>query len=131
MSDEQKVPIPTPKEKNMATRIEKFEDFIAWQKARSLTREIYKITNLPAFSRDFGLKDQIRRSAVSIMSNIAEGFERGRASEFHQFLSIAKGSCAELRSQLYVAIDADYIPNSHFRELMSTATEIVGGLRAS
>lgn len=71
----------------MASKIEKFEDFIAWQKARNLTREIYKIMNLPAFSRDFGLKDQIRRSAVSIMSNIAEGFERGRASEFHQFLS--------------------------------------------
>src|SRR5262245_40448953 len=118
----------------MVQKIEKFEDFIAWQKARNLTREIYKITNLPAFSRDFGLKDQIRRSAVSIMSNIAEGFERGRASEFHQFLSIAKGSCAELRSQLYVALDVNYIPHSHFGELMSSATEIgqvIGGLRRS
>src|SRR3989442_10389949 len=65
----------------MSNKIEKFEDFIAWQKARKLTRQIYKATNLPAFSRDFGLKDQIRRSAVSIMSNIAEGFERGRPSE--------------------------------------------------
>lgn len=74
----------------MQNKIEKFEDFIAWQKARGLTREIYKITNLPSFSRDFGSKDQIRRAAVSIMSNIAEGFERGRPSEFHQFLSIAK-----------------------------------------
>ena len=118
----------------MTTRIEKFEDFIAWQKARSLTREIYKITNLPAFSRDFGLKDQIRRAAVSIMSNIAEGFERGRPSEFHQFLSIAKGSCAELRSQLYIALDVDYIPQTRFRELMSIAEEVgqvVGGLRLS
>ena len=118
----------------MTTRIEKFEDFIAWQKARSLTREIYKITNLPAFSRDFGLKDQIRRAAVSIMSNIAEGFERGRASEFHQFLSIAKGSCAELRSQLYIALDVEYIPQTRFRELMSIAEEVgqvVGGLRLS
>lgn len=118
----------------MAKKIEKFEDFIAWQKARSLTREIYKTTNLSKFSRDFGLKDQIRRSAVSIMSNIAEGFERGRASEFHQFLSIAKGSCAELRSQLYVAVDADYISESQFQELMFTATEVglvIGGLRAS
>src|SRR5205807_8374047 len=105
--------IPNSKRRpTMTTRIEKFEDFIAWQKARSLTREIYKITNLPAFSRDFGLKDQIRRAAVLIMSNIAEGFERGRTSEFHQFLSIAKGSCAELRSQLYIALDADYIPES-------------------
>ena len=118
----------------MTTRIEKFEDFIAWQKARSLTREIYKITNLPAFSRDFGLKDQIRRAAVSIMSNIAEDFERGRASEFHQFLSIAKGSCAELRSQLYIALDVEYIPQTRFRELMSIAEEVgqvVGGLRLS
>src|SRR5437899_1781460 len=127
--------IPNSKRRpTMTTRIEKFEDFIAWQKARSLTREIYKITNLPAFSRDFGLKDQIRRSAVSIMSNIGEGFERGRPSEFHQFLSIAKGSCAELRSQLYVALDADYIPESRFHQLMSIATEVgqvVGGLRIS
>ena len=118
----------------MANRIERFEDFIAWQKARKLTREIYRATNLPRFSRDFGLKDQIRRSSVSIMSNIAEGFERGRPSEFHQFLSIAKGSCAELRSQLYVALDADYISEDHFHQIMSAATEtgqIIGGLRVS
>jgi len=107
----------------MANRIERFEDFIAWQKARKLTRGIYRATNLPSFSRDFGLKDQIRRSSVSIMSNIAEGFERGRPSEFHQFLSIAKGSCAELRSQLYVALDADYISEDHFHQIMSAATE--------
>ena len=118
----------------MEKKIERFEDFIAWQKARGLTREIYKVTNLPAFSRDFGLKDQIRRAAVSIMSNIAEGFERGRASEFHQFLSIAKGSCAELRSQLYVAVDADYVPEPRFKQIMSMATEVgnvLGGLRLS
>src|SRR2546430_11370128 len=104
----------------MPNKIEKFEDFIAWQKARKLTRQIYKATNLPAFSRDFGLKDQIRRAAVSIMSNIAEGFERGRPSEFHQFLSIAKGSCAEVRSQLYVAFDAGY-----------ETGQVIGGLRLS
>src|SRR6184192_4019319 len=125
MSDEFDHQILTPKgDRPMSTRIEKFEDFIAWQKARSLTREIYKITNLPAFSRDFGLKDQIRRAAVSIMSNIAEGFERGRPSEFHQFLSIAKGSCTELRSQLYIALDVEYIPQTRFRELMSIAEEV-------
>ena len=118
----------------MSNKIEKFEDFIAWQKARKLTREIYKATNLPEFSRDFGLKDQIRRAAVSIMSNIAEGFERGRPTEFHQFLSIANGSCAELRSQLYVALDAGYITDSQFQELMFNASEtgqVVGGLRIS
>src|SRR5713226_1714259 len=118
----------------MSNKIEKFEYFIAWQKARKLTRQIYKATNLLAFSRDFGLKDQIRRAAVSIMSNIAEGFERGRPSEFHQFLSIAKGSCAELRSQLYVALDAGYVNSSEFDVLMNQATEvgqILGGLRVS
>jgi four helix bundle protein len=122
------------KEKTMSKKIEKFEDFIAWQKARQLSRKIYQATNLPGFSRDFALKDQIRRSAISIMSNIAEGFERGRAAEFHQFLSIAKASCAELRSQLYVAFDANYVTPSQFQELMSAAMEVgkvVGGLRVA
>ncbi len=89
-----------------AGEIDKFEDLIAWQKARELTKIIYAVTKQGEFSRDFGLRDQIRRSAVSIMSNVAEGFERGGRSEFHQFLVIAKGSCAELRSQLYTALDA-------------------------
>ena len=118
----------------MPKKIEKFEDFIAWQKARKLSRKIYQATRLPGFSRDFGLKDQIRRSAISIVSNIAEGFERGRAAEFHQFLSIAKASCAELRSQLYVAFDANYLTQSQFQELMSAAMEVgqvVGGLRVA
>jgi len=118
----------------MSKKIEKFEDFIAWQKARQLSRKIYQATNLPGFSRDFSLKDQIRRSAISIKSNIAEGFERGRAAEFHQFLSIAKASCAELRSQLYVAFDANYLTQSQFKELMSAAMEVgqvVGGLRVA
>jgi four helix bundle protein len=118
----------------MAKKIERFEDFIAWQKARRLTAEIYKVTNKGYFSRDFGLKDQIRRAAVSSMSNLAEGFERGRPGEFHQFLSIAKGSCAELRTQLYVALDAGYLDSSEFEVLMNQATEvgrILGGLRVS
>lgn len=118
----------------MNAKIERFEELIAWQKARGLAREIYRVTEEGSFSRDFGLKDQIRRAAVSIMSNIAEGFERGRPSEFHQFLSIAKASCAELRSQLYIALDASYIKNELFNELMSKAEEvgrIIGGLRAA
>jgi four helix bundle protein len=93
----------------MSSRIERFEDFIAWQKARVLAAEIYKVTDEGKFARDFGLKDQIRRAAISVMSNIAEGFERGRSAEFHQVLSIAKASCAELRSQLYIALDAGYL----------------------
>ncbi len=70
----------------MSKRIEQFEDFIAWQKARKLTSNVYKASALGRFASDFGLKDRIRRAAVSIMSNIAEGFERGRPTEFHQFL---------------------------------------------
>src|SRR5713101_1417685 len=105
----------------MAKRIERFEDFIAWQKARKLTSEIYKVTNQGKFGSDFGLKDQIRRAAVSSMSNLAEGFERGRPTEFHQFLSVAKGSCAELRSQLYVALDAGYIDSDSFSGMMRQA----------
>src|SRR5437870_258897 len=115
-------------------KIKRFEDFIAWQKARKPTARIYNATSEGEFARDFGLKDQIRRAAVSVMSNIAEGFERGRPSEFHQFLSVAKGSCAEVRSQLYVALDAGYMNSYSFGRLMGHASEvgqILGGLRAS
>ena len=86
----------------MAT-IEKFEDIEAWQKARELTREVYAASNTWLFAKDYGLRDQIRRAAVSIMSNIAEGFERGGDKEFGQFIAQAKGSSAEVRAQLYVA----------------------------
>ncbi|HLM01954.1 MAG TPA: four helix bundle protein [Pyrinomonadaceae bacterium] len=115
-------------------KVERFEDLIAWQKARELTGEIYKTTKSGEFAKDFGLRDQIRRAAVSIMSNLAEGFERGRTTEFHQYLSIAKGSCAEVRSQLYVAWDAEYLERDNFVSLMQTAREvgkIIGGLRKS
>jgi four helix bundle protein len=114
--------------------VERFEDLIAWQKARALTAEIYRVTNQKDFGRDFGLRDQIRRAAVSVMSNVAEGFERNRPTEFHQFLSVAKASCGEVRSQLYVALDAGYLDLSSFEILRSQAEEvsrITGGLRAS
>jgi four helix bundle protein len=78
-------------------RVERFEDLIAWQKAKDFTKQIYLLTRNEPFSRDFGLRDQIQRASVSIMSNLAEGFERGSRSEFHQFIVIAKGSCAEVR----------------------------------
>lgn len=113
-------------------RADKFEDLIAWQKARELTKAIYQVTASGPFAKDFGLRDQIRGAAVSVMSNVAEGFERGGRSEFHQFLSIAKSSCAELRSQLYVALDATHLNPSTFRQLMFQAEEvarIIGGLR--
>ncbi len=118
----------------MSKKIEKFEDLIAWQKARRLTREVYKVTQRAKFARDFGLKDQIQLAAVSSMSNLAEGFERGGLVEFHRFLVIAKGSCAELRTQLYVAMDVGYIDEDTFGSLMTQAIEvgkIIGGLRAS
>jgi len=115
-------------------RIERFEDLVAWQKARALAQIIYKITRERAFARDFGLSSQVQRAAVSIMANIAEGFERNRAAEFHQFLSVAKGSCAEVRSHLYAAHDAGYLDNTRFNEVCARAEEvarIIGGLRAS
>ena len=115
-------------------KIERFEDLIAWQKARALTRAIYEVTRQGAFAKDFGLAGQIQRAAVSIMSNVAEGFERGGRGEFHQFLSTAKASCAELRSQLYVALDVGYLDQRKFDELLRQAEEvarIIGGLRAS
>ena len=108
-----------------------FEELIAWSKARLLTAEIYRLTRQGDFARDYGPARQIQRSAVSIMSNVAEGFERGHRGEFRQFLFIAKGSCAELRSQLYVAYDIGYLEDSCFRRLMDDAEEIariIGGL---
>ena len=116
------------------SRIERFEDLVAWQKARELTAAVYRVASGGTFAKDFGLRDQIQRAAVSIMSNIAEGFERGSRSEFHQFLVIAKASAAEVRAQLYVALDAGYLDQPKFDTLMSLATEvgkIIGGLRAS
>ena len=107
----------------MAT-IEKFEDIEAWKKARELTRYIYRVTATGEFSRDFGLRDQIRRASVSIMSNIAEGFERGGNKEFSQFLATAKGSAGEVKSQLYVAMDAGFIDRSEFKKLYEKCTEI-------
>ncbi|MEM9955021.1 MAG: four helix bundle protein [Chloroflexota bacterium] len=114
--------------------VNKFEELIAWQKARELTKQIYKITSQGQFSKDYGLRDQIRRASVSVMSNIAEGFERGSQADFHRFLVIAKASCAEVRSQLYIASDIGYLSNTQFQQLMNLATEtsrIIGGLRRS
>ncbi len=89
----------------MAT-FKKFEDIEAWQRSRALTREVYSVTAEGTFAKDYGLKDQIRRASVSIMSNIAEGFERSGSKEFAQFLATAKGSAGEV---LYVALDQRYI----------------------
>jgi four helix bundle protein len=107
----------------MAT-ITKFEEIECWQKARVLAKRIYEITKEPCFARDFGLKDQIRRASVSVMSNIAVGFDRSGTAEFIHFLAIAKGSAAEVKCQLYIAIDQKYIEADHFAELSRLASEI-------
>lgn len=114
----------------MAT-ITRFEEIEAWKKARELTRAIYLLTTEGAFARDFGLRDQIRRAAVSVMSNIAEGFERDGNKEFRQFLSLAKGSLGEVQSQLYVALDVQYIVQAQFETTMGLAADtgrLIGGM---
>jgi four helix bundle protein len=104
--------------------IEKFEDLEVWQKARELSKNIYLITSKELFAKDFELKNQIRRSGGSVMDNIAEGFERGGRGEFIQFLAIAKGSAGEVRSQLYRALDQQYINQETFNELYQSSNNI-------
>lgn len=101
-----------------------FKDIEAWQQARELTRDIYAISNSGAFARDFGLRDQIRRASVSIMSNIAEGHERNGTGEFVQFLSMAKGSAGEVESHLCVAFDLGYLDKPAFDRLSTTTARI-------
>jgi four helix bundle protein len=99
-----------------------------------LTKAIYEVTRQGQFARDFALAGQMQRAAVSIMSNLAEGFERSRLTEFHQYTSVAKASCGELRSQLYIALDIAYISKERWKDLYTQTTEvgkIIGGLRAS
>jgi four helix bundle protein len=100
----------------MAT-ITRFEEIEAWQTARELTRQIYTLTGSGQFARDFGLSDQIRRAAVSVLSNIAEGFESRTTSMFREYLGRAKASAGEVRAQAYVALDAGYIEQAEFKEL--------------
>lgn len=105
-------------------KIERFEDLTSWQKARELNRLVYQISRSAAFAKDFGLRDQIRRASVSILSNIAEGFERGGDKEFIQFLSNAKGSCGEVRAQLYAALDESYITQPEFDALSGLCVDV-------
>ena len=105
----------------MAT-LRRFEDIEAWKAARELTRAVYSFSKVGPFARDFGLRDQIRRAAVSVMSNIAEGFEREGKGEFVQFLSMAKGSAGEVEAQLYVALDEGYIDKDQFDSVKAIAS---------
>jgi len=114
----------------MAT-IKRFEDIEAWKKARELTREVYRHSKVGPFSKDFGLRGQMCRAAVSVMSNIAEGFERGGNKEFMQVLAIAKGSVGEIEAQLYVALDQIYIDENEFvslKRIAGSTKRLIGGL---
>jgi four helix bundle protein len=109
----------------------RFEDIEGWKKARQLTREVYRLSNGGAMSRDFGLRDQMRRASVSVMANIAEGFGRGGNKEFISFLSIARGSCAEVKSHAFVALDAGLLNEADARQIQDLASEseaLVSGL---
>lgn len=114
--------------------VSRFEDLIAWQKARDVAREVARVTNAGPIRGEFRLRQELRSAAWSAMSNIAEGFERGRLTEFRQFLSIAKGSAAEVRSLLYFASDAGLIDRADYDKLMTLSLElgrILGALRSS
>ena len=117
-----------------ALRITQFEDLVVWQKAKALSVAVYRVTGRGSFARDFGLRDQIRRAAVSVMSNIAEGFERYSRPEFRQFLAVARGSVAEVRSQLHLARELGYLPEPEFYALHADCQEIsrmLASLRSS
>ncbi len=112
-------------------KVTRFEDLIAWQKARLLAQSISTLLSEEPFSKDFALKDQMRRSSISIPANIAEGFERDGNKEFIKFLSIAKGSAGELRSHLLLALDQGYLSNSDYEPIETQLLEtsrVIGGL---
>lgn len=116
------------------SKVEHFEDLIAWQRARILARTIYEVTRDGKLARDRDLSRQIQRAAVSIMSNIAEGFERSNIGDYHRSLLIAKASCGEVPSQLYLAFDIGYVTQNDFNRLLQDTVEvsrIVGALCAS
>lgn len=104
--------------------IQRFEEMKVWQDSRKLSQQIYNITKSKDFKRDFGLRDQIQRASVSVMSNIAEGYERDSNRELIRFLNYSKGSVGEIRSLLYVAFDQEYITKDQFNELKDAATVI-------
>ncbi|HYV37608.1 MAG TPA: four helix bundle protein [Gemmataceae bacterium] len=110
--------------------IDRFQDIKAWQKARELVREVYQVCGATRLGRDFGLRDQICRAAVSTMSNIAEGFSRKSDKEFARYLDIARGSCGEVQSLLYVTLDVAYVSQEDFDrlyELASAAASLISG----
>ncbi len=114
--------------------IKRFEDILAWQEARKLTQDVYRISGQETFRRDYGLRDQMRRAAVSAMANIAEGFDCDSKTEFARFLGIARRSAVEVQSLLYVAHDAGYIDQTAFQSHYAQAAKtkaLIGGLKHS
>ncbi len=105
-------------------KIDSFEDLVAWQKSKPFAVKIYKVTDDGKFARDFGLRDQIRRASISIVSNVAEGFERKGNKEFLQFLFYSLGSVAEVKTQLIISYELNYIEENTFNELNEQIIEI-------
>ncbi len=128
--------MPSPKYQVPSGRkpVSRFEDLLVWQKAKALSVQVYRATETGRFARDFGLRTQIQRAAVSVMSNIAEGFDRNSRAEFARFLAIARGSAGEVRSQVYLAQEPGYIDEQTSRALLGACVEITSmivGLRKS
>jgi four helix bundle protein len=113
--------LPTP---GGRMKVARFEDLAVWMKAKELSLDVYRATNQGPFQRDFGLRDQVRRASVSVMSNIAEGFERYSRSEFRHFLSIARGSASEVRSQVHLARELGYLTHEDSAALLDLCLEI-------
>ncbi len=114
--------------------IKKFEEIMAWQEARKMVQAVYQITEMGAFSKDFGLRDQIRRAAVSVMTNIAEGFDNESKTEFARFLGYSRRSAVETQSLLYTAMDVHYIDQLVFDAIYQQADKtkaLIGGLKKS
>ena len=114
-------------------KVQRFEDLQCWQKARQLTNLIYDLTDRPAFTKDFRLRDQVRDAAGSTMHNIAEGFDSGTDLEFIRFLKISRRSASEVQSELYLALDRQYITEQERRQAHDLATEtkrLINGLIA-
>ena len=113
------------------TDIRRFEDLEAWKLGRELTNQVYRLTKSGPFAKDYGFKDQIRRAAISVMNNIAEGFDRGTNKDFVKFLFIARGSAAEVRSMLYIALDQVYLTHEEFENcklLCIRCSQVIWGL---
>jgi|SRR6185436_4380908 len=105
-------------------KVERFEDLIAWQRSMDFVVRVYDLSRIGRFAKDFALSDQIHRAAISVPSNIAEGFERGSRAEFHRFLSISKGSCGEVRTHIHVARRLGYLNEETARAALTEAEEI-------